>query len=100
MRTIITEFGKFRYNSLPMVMCASGDIFQAKLDKLHGDIEGIKTYINGIIVLRKQLLYKSCKKMSIIFGRLRAAGLKLNAPRSSFGLKDIPCICYIITRAE
>ena len=27
--TIVTEFGKFRYNRLPMGMCASVDIFQA-----------------------------------------------------------------------
>ena len=36
--TIVTEFGKLRYNRLPMGMCASGDIFQAKIDKLLGDI--------------------------------------------------------------
>ena len=29
---IVTEFGKFGYNRLPMVMCASEYIFQAKLD--------------------------------------------------------------------
>ena len=46
--TIVTEFGRFRYNCLPMGMCASGDIFQAKLDKLVGDIEGVKTYINDV----------------------------------------------------
>ena len=27
MTMIVTEFGKFRYNRLPMCMCASGDIF-------------------------------------------------------------------------
>ena len=34
-------------------MCALGDKFQAKLDKLFGDIEGVKTYTNGVLVLRK-----------------------------------------------
>ena len=38
MTTIFTEFGKFRYNCLPMGMCASGDIFQAKVDEILSDI--------------------------------------------------------------
>ena len=42
MKTIVSEFGKFRYNRLPMGMCASGDIFQAKVDKLLGDTKGVK----------------------------------------------------------
>ena len=53
MMAIVNEFGKFRYNSLPMGMCASGDISQDKVDKLLGDIELFKTYINDIIVLSK-----------------------------------------------
>ena len=53
MATIVTEFGKFRYNCLPMGMCTAGDIFQSKLDKLLGDIEGSGTYINFILVLSK-----------------------------------------------
>ena len=50
--TIVTEFWKFRYNRLPMGMCALGDILQAKVDEILGDIEGVKTYINDILVLR------------------------------------------------
>ena len=42
MATVVTEFGKFIYNCLRMVMCASGDIFQAKVDDLLVDIEGVK----------------------------------------------------------
>ena len=38
MMTIVTEFGKFRYNCLPRDMCALGDMFQSKVDKLIGDI--------------------------------------------------------------
>ena len=36
--TIVTEFGKLKYNRLPMGMYASGDIFQVKLDELLGGI--------------------------------------------------------------
>ena len=36
--------------------------------------------------------------MSIIFGRLCAAGLKVNAPKCSFGLKEIPYLGYVLTR--
>ena len=55
MTTIVTEFGKFGYNHLPMGMCTSGDIFQAKVDKLLGDIEGFKTYIVDILVLSRDI---------------------------------------------
>ena len=51
MTTIVIEFGKFRYNHLPMGMCDSGDIFQSKVDELLGDIEVVKTYIDDILVL-------------------------------------------------
>ena len=38
MTSIVTEFGKFEYNCFPMVMYASGDIFQDKVDDLLGNI--------------------------------------------------------------
>ena len=52
MMTIVTEFRKFIYNCLPMCMCALGEILQAKADELIGDIEGVKMYIDDILVLR------------------------------------------------
>ena len=53
MTTKVTEFRKFGYNFLPMGMCASGYTFQDKVDKLIGDIEGVKKYINNIFLLIK-----------------------------------------------
>ena len=58
MTTIVTEFGKLICNRHHMGMCASGDIYQAKLDELIGDIEGVKTYINDIFALRKEIFSK------------------------------------------
>ena len=54
MTTTVTEFWKFKYNCLSMGICDSGDILQAKLDKMIGDIEVVKTYIDDILVLIKE----------------------------------------------
>ena len=73
MLTIVSEIGTFRYNRFPMGMCASVDIFQAKVDKLLGNIERNKTYINDIIVLSKYCFRKHIEYLIMIFRRLRAS---------------------------
>ena len=98
MTTIVTELGKFIYNRLPTGMCASGDIFQAKVDKLLGGIEGVKTYIGDILVLSKGCFRNQIEQLIRIFGRLRAAGLKVIVPMCSFGLKEISYLGYVIKR--
>ena len=85
MTTIVAEFGKFRYNRISIGMCDSGDIFQDQVDELLGDIEGVKTYIDDIIVLRYYIFENNIDQLRILFGRLRAAGLKVNAPKCSWG---------------
>ena len=79
-------------------MCASGYIFQAKVDKIIIDIEVIKTYIDDILFLIKGSFENHIGQLKIVFGRLRAAGLKFNAPKCSFGLKGIPYLGYVTTR--
>ena len=96
--TIVNGFGKYRHNRLPMGMCASEDIFQAKVDDLIGDTKDAKTYINDILVLIKDCFTQHIEKLRIIFKRLRTSDLKLNAPKCSFGLKDIPYLGFVITR--
>ena len=59
MTTIVTEFGKFRYNHLPMGMCALGDLLQAQAYNMLGDIKGLKAYIDDILVLSKDSFSKS-----------------------------------------
>ena len=40
-------------------MCALGDIFQARVDEISGDIEGVKIYMDDILVLSKDFLGKN-----------------------------------------
>ena len=55
-----------------------------------GEIEGVKTYIVYILIVRKDCFRNHVEQMRMIFRRLRAAGLKANARKCSLGLKEIP----------
>ena len=48
--------------------------------------------------MRKYCFKNNIYQLRIIFGRLRTAGLKANALKCSFGLKEITYLCYVITR--
>ena len=82
---IVTEFGKFKYNRLPMGMCASVNILQAKVNELLSNTEGIKTYIDYIPISRKDWFTKHIEQLRKIFGRLCTASLKVNAPSAVLG---------------
>ena len=79
--TIVTEFEKFRYNCIPLYMCASVYISQAKVYKLISDIECVNTYISDILFLIRDCFKNHINQLRIIFGRLCAAGLKYNVTK-------------------
>ena len=95
MTTIVSEFEKISYNWLPVVMYASGDIFQAKLDHLLGEIKVLKTYINNIMVLSNNTLNKHKEYLRVIFHLMSDYGLIVNTKKLSIGLNDIPYLVYI-----
>ena len=98
MMTIVTEFGKFGFIHLPMSMYYSGDIFKAKVDNMVCGIEAIKIYIDNIFVLIKDILSNHIKQLRIVFDILSDARLKVNAPKCSLGLKEIPYLGCLITQ--
>ena len=97
---IVTKFGKFKYNHLRMGMCTSEDIFQAKVDKLLSDIEVVKTHSNDILILIKDWFPKHTEQLKIIFCIFCVEGLKVSAPKCSFGINKIPYLGYAITRED
>ena len=80
-----------------MGLCILGDIFQAKVNELLGDIEGLYAYIHDILLTTKGSFEEHLQQLRTCFQRFRNAGLKANAGKCSFRLKDIPYLGYIIT---
>ena len=62
-------------------MCTSGDILQAKVDEILGDIEEVKAYIKNILVLGKYILSQNIDQLIFVFARMCVAGLKVNATK-------------------
>ena len=78
-----------------MRVYALGYIFQAKVDKLLGGIEVVKTYIDDIIVLNKDCFRNHIGQLIIKFGRLPATGLNTNATKQFLVKGDsLTILCY------
>jgi len=77
-------------------MCFSGDIFQAKVDELLGEIKGVKMYITYILVISKGNFEDHLEQLDNCFHRIRKAGLNVEADKCCFGLSKIPCLGYAI----
>ena len=96
--TIVTEFGKFRYKRLPMGVSCSPDIFQAKINELLGDIEGICAYIDDLLLLSKGTWEDHLERLEEVLKRLRDKGLRVNPLKSFFGIDEIEYLGYVISR--
>lgn len=96
--TIVTNFGKFRYRRLSMGVSGSPDIFQAKIYKLMGDLEGVKAYIDDILVINRGSFSQHLEQLEDIFKCCQKSNLKLNAEKCNFGLNKIVYLEYIVTR--
>ena len=76
--TIINEFSEFKYNRVPMVMCSYGDTYKAKAREVLGDNEGVKMYIDNILVFGKGVSSQHIDQIRVIFAWLRTTGIKVN----------------------
>jgi hypothetical protein len=98
MCTIIFPLGKYSYKRLPMGFGGSADIFQAQIMDLMASLEFVGAYMDNLLIIRRGILDEHLQKMETVLTRLRGAGLKVNAAKSSFCAHEIAYLGYILTR--
>jgi predicted aspartyl protease len=96
--TITTQWGKYEYQRLPMGLCNSPDIFQEKMTELLEGLDTVRVYIDDILHVTKGSWEQHLDVLNKVFNRLRQAGLKVNAKKSSFGAHELEYLGYLITR--
>ena len=95
--TIVTPFGKYEYQRLPMGLSNSPDIFQEKISELMIGLDFVRAYIDDILVISSGSWDDHLYKLDTVFSRLSTAGLKVNAKKSFFGKLELEYLGFWIT---
>ena len=83
---------------LPMGISGSPDFFQEKMTSLMQSLEYVRTYIDDLLIISSGTFDDHLLKVEEVMSRLKIAGLRVNAPKSSFALHKIEYLGYILTR--
>jgi len=76
----------------------SADIFQAQIMDLMAALEFVRAYMDDLLIITRETLDEHLQQMETVLTRLRDAGLKVNAAKSSFCAHEIEYLGYILTR--
>ena len=77
--TIVTPWGKYKYQHLPMGLCNSPDIFQECMFELFLDLEFVQAYINDLLVTSCSTFEEHLECLEKVLSQLSDVGLKVNA---------------------
>eukprot|EP00804_Cyclotella_cryptica_P010628 CCRYP_005447-RA/>CCRYP_005447-RA protein AED:0.38 eAED:0.38 QI:60/-1/0/1/-1/0/1/0/153 len=81
-----------------MGIAGSPDIFQAKMSTLMGALEFVRAYLDDLLCITKANLEDHLDKLKMVLTRLRKAGLRINARKSSFCTFETEYLGYTLTR--
>ena len=96
--TVVLPWGKYEYLRLPMGLCNSPDIFQEKMSELMAGLEFARAYIDDLLVVTQGDFSKHLDQLEQGLTRLAAAGLKINASKSTFCCDELEYLGYLINR--
>ena len=82
-----------------MGLSNSPDIFQSEMNKLLGDLEYVRAYLDDLLVITKKADWNDhLLKLEEVFRRLRKADLKVHLRKFFFGKTELEYLGFIITR--
>ena len=92
--TIVTHWGKYEYQRLPMGLCNSPNIFQEEMSELFIGLDKVRVYIDDLLHVTKGSWTEHLSILEEIFTRLQKAGIKVNASKSCFGAHKFDYLVY------
>ncbi len=95
---IVFPWGTYEYLWLPMGIMGVPDIFQEQTSNLFHGIEFVRAYLDDLLVITKGTFEEHLKRLETILQRLQEVGLKVNAEKSVFGVKELEILGHWLTR--
>ena len=95
---ISLPLGLYRYNTLPMGLLVTTDVFQEAMGGLLLDLENVIIYIDDIIVLGCGTLNEHLTDVSEVLLRLKNKGMQINQRKSFWAVPEVEYLGFMITR--
>ena len=91
---MITPFGRYRWARLPFGLKVSSEIFQRKLNEVLGDLDGVFTIADDIIVVgcgntEAEVKADNERKLKFVYNRCNEQNIILNDDKKAVGLTEI-----------
>ena len=96
--TIVIQWGKYKYQRLPIGLCNSPDIFQENISELFVGLETVRVYIDDLLHVTKFSWIEHITVLEDIFTCRQKAEIKVNAGKSCFGAHKFDFLGYHVTR--
>ncbi|XP_014675268.1 PREDICTED: uncharacterized protein K02A2.6-like [Priapulus caudatus] len=92
--TMITPFGRYRWTRLPFGLKVSSEIFQRKLDEALGDLDGVFSIVDDIIIAgcgrsQEEAERDNKRKLEKVLQRCAEQHILLNPDKQQTGLREI-----------
>jgi hypothetical protein len=81
-----------------MGIAGSPDIFQGKMLELMESLEYVRAYLDDLLYISKLSLEDHLENLEEVLRRLRDAGLKVKAAKSTFCTLETEYLGYVLTR--
>lgn len=94
--TFSTPFGRYRYLRLPFGIKSSQDIFVQKIDEIFGDLTGVRTIVDDILISGRTRIEHD-RNLTATLQRARENGIKFNPDKCRIGLSEVPFFGHVIT---
>ena len=100
---MITPFGRYRWARLPFGLKVSSEIFQRKLDEVFGNMTGVFSVVDDIIIAGCGANDTEAKqdhdlKLRKVLERCEERHITLNKEKQEIGLKEISFHGHVITK--
>ncbi len=95
--SFVLPFGQYQFHVMPFGLKNSPRTFQRAMEKILGDLEFVKIFLDDVLVFSKSP-EDHMKHLDIIFTRIEENGATINQEKSSFLQSEVEYLGYVINK--